>query len=74
MRDIETESTNVTPTRAPAPSLLATLGKRVAGDQEGGTAIEYALIAAGVGVAVAGTVYSLGTVTAGLYQTIASLF
>ena len=71
MLDLETGNTNALPT--PAPSLLATLGKRVAGDQEGGTAIEYALIAAGVGVAVAATVYSLGTTTAGLYQTIANL-
>ncbi|MBX9775054.1 MAG: Flp family type IVb pilin [Xanthobacteraceae bacterium] len=48
--------------------------KRAAGDQEGGTAMKYALIAAGIGAAVAGTVYSLGTFTAGLYQTIAGLF
>ena len=54
-------------------SLIARLGKRVAGDQEGGTAIEYALIAAGIGAAVAATVYSLGTSTAGFYQTIANL-
>jgi Flp pilus assembly pilin Flp len=54
-------------------SLLARLGRRMAGDEEGGTAIEYALIAAGVGAAVAATVYSLGATTAGLYQTIANL-
>jgi Flp pilus assembly pilin Flp len=46
----------------------------LAGDEKGGTAIEYALIAAGIGVAVAATVYGLGTATAGLYQAIASLF
>ena len=34
---------------------------RFAGDTRGATAIEYALIAAGVGAAVAGTVYALGT-------------
>jgi pilus assembly protein Flp/PilA len=54
-------------------SLIARLGRRVAGDQEGGTAIEYALIAAGIGAAVAATVYSLGTSTANLYQAIASM-
>jgi pilus assembly protein Flp/PilA len=54
-------------------SLLARLGRRVAGDEDGGSAIEYALIAAGIGAAVAATVYSLGTSTAGLYQTIANL-
>jgi Flp pilus assembly pilin Flp len=58
---------------ASPPSLIARLGRRVAGNQDGGTAIEYALIAAGIGAAVAATVYSLGTATAGLYQTIASL-
>jgi pilus assembly protein Flp/PilA len=47
--------------------------QRVAGNEDGGTAIEYALIAAGIGVAVAATVYSLGTTTAGLFQSIASL-
>jgi pilus assembly protein Flp/PilA len=50
-----------------------TLSRRAAGDEQGGTAIEYALIAAGIGAAVAATVYSLGTSTAGLYQTIANL-
>jgi Flp pilus assembly pilin Flp len=55
------------------PPLFARLSRRVAGNEDGGTAIEYALIAAGVGAVVAATVYSLGTTTAGLYQSIASL-
>jgi pilus assembly protein Flp/PilA len=54
-------------------STLSAAGRRVASNEAGGTAIEYALIAAGIGVAVAATVYSLGTTTAGLYQTIANL-
>jgi Flp pilus assembly pilin Flp len=54
-------------------STISTAGRRAAGDEEGGTAVKYALIAAGVGVAVAATVYSLGATTAGLYQTIANL-
>jgi pilus assembly protein Flp/PilA len=55
------------------PSRMATLSTRAAGDEEGGTAIEYALIASGIGAAVAATVYSLGTSVANLYQTIANL-
>lgn len=54
-------------------SPVARLGRRAASDEQGGTAIEYALIAAGIGAAVAATVYSLGTSTANLYQTIASM-
>ena len=52
---------------------LAILSRRAAGSEDGATAIEYAMIAAGVGAAVAATVYSLGNTTAGLYQSIASL-
>jgi Flp pilus assembly pilin Flp len=58
---------------SPQQSHAETLRRRVAGNEEGGTAIEYALIAAGIGAAVAATVYSLGVTTAGLYQSIASL-
>ena len=65
MLDVKTQS-KMTDASAPARANLA-------GNEEGGTAIEYALIAAGIGVAVAATVYSLGTTTAGLYQTIANL-
>jgi pilus assembly protein Flp/PilA len=54
-------------------SQVAMLCEHAAGDEAGGTAIEYALIAAGIGAAVAATVYSLGTSTANLYQTIASM-
>ena len=55
------------------PLRVAALGRRAAGSEDGATAIEYAMIAAGVGAAVAATVYSLGATTAGLYQSIASL-
>jgi Flp pilus assembly pilin Flp len=62
------------PSNANTPlSIISTAGRRAARDEDGGTAIKYALIAAGVGVAVAATVYSLGAPTAGLYQTIANL-
>jgi Flp pilus assembly pilin Flp len=55
-------------------SLVRRLSRRVAGNEEGGTAIKYALIAAGIGATVAATVYSLGTTTANLYQSVANLF
>ena len=57
----------------PRMSLIARLSRRAAGNEDGGTAIEYALIAAGIGAAVAATVYSLGTSTANLYQSIANM-
>ena len=47
---------------------LKVLRRRLAADQQGATAIEYALVAAGVGAAVAATVYHLGSTTAGLYS------
>ncbi len=44
-------------------------------DQDGATAIEYAMIAAGVGVAVASTVFGLGTkVQTTLYDKLGSMF
>jgi Flp pilus assembly pilin Flp len=52
---------------------VALLSRRVARGEDGATAIEYAMIAAGVGAVVAATVHSLGATTAGLYQSIASL-
>ena len=43
---------------------IALLSRRVARSEDGATVIEYAMIAAGIGAAVAATVYSLGTTTA----------
>ena len=44
-------------------------------DENGATAIEYALIAAGIGAAIASTVWTLGTeVRANLYDKIAAIF
>lgn len=56
------------------PLDITAVGKRAAGDENGGTAIEYALIAAGIGAAVAATVFSLGLTTTGLYQNVANIF
>jgi pilus assembly protein Flp/PilA len=61
---------------------LATLCSKTAGklremllDESAATAIEYALIAAGVSVAIAATVFSLGTsVRDNLYQKISDAF
>jgi Flp pilus assembly pilin Flp len=53
---------------------LELLRARVIRDEAGATAIEYALIASGVGAAVAATVYSLGSTTHDLYARISSLF
>lgn len=59
-------------------SKLATLRSsfcRFCADESGATAIEYALIAGGVGVTVASSVYALGThVKTGLYEKIAAIF
>ena len=56
------------------PLHLAMLRRRMTKDQDGATAIEYALIASGIGAAVAATVWSLGTTTANFYQSLANLF
>ena len=61
---------------------LATLCSKTAGkfrdmliDESGSTAIEYGMIAAGVGATIAATVYSLGTaVKQQLYDKIAAIF
>ncbi|MGH6767837.1 MAG: Flp family type IVb pilin [Xanthobacteraceae bacterium] len=52
---------------------LALLRARAATNQDGATAIEYALVASGIGAAVAATVWSLGTTTAAFYQSLAAL-
>jgi len=58
--------------------LQAVVARRVAcflADDNGATAIEYALVAGGIAVAVAGTVWGLGsTVNSTLYSKIGSAF
>jgi Flp pilus assembly pilin Flp len=53
---------------------LAMLIQRGAADRSGATAIQYALIAAGIGAVVAATVYSVGTTTESLTPTFSKLF
>lgn len=55
-------------------STMALMRQRLAQDEDGATAIEYALIASGVGAAVAATVWSLGSATNSLYAKIAAIF
>jgi Flp pilus assembly pilin Flp len=43
-------------------------------DEKGATAVEYALMASGIGAAVAATVWSLGNTTGAFYASLASLF
>ena len=40
---------------------LGVLARRFRADESGATAIEYALIAAGIGATIAATVYNMGT-------------
>ena len=55
------------PIIAPATRFIA--------DEQGATAIEYAMIAAGVGVAISATVFNLGSaVKTNLYDKIAAAF
>jgi Flp pilus assembly pilin Flp len=54
--------------------IMTLLRARLAADEQGATAIEYALIASGVGAAVAATVYNLGSTTQGLYSHLSSMF
>jgi pilus assembly protein Flp/PilA len=41
-------------------------------DEEGATAIEYALIAAGISTAIISTVYGLGTKLGSMYESVSS--
>jgi pilus assembly protein Flp/PilA len=46
--------------------------RRFLHDQSGATAIEYAMIASGIAVAIATTIVSLGTSVKGLYTSVAT--
>jgi pilus assembly protein Flp/PilA len=61
-------------TRSLIRSIIIVPYRRLGSDQHGATAIEYALIAAGVGAAVATTVYGLGSTLNGFYASVAALF
>jgi pilus assembly protein Flp/PilA len=62
----------------PHSNLHATLElmrKGIAKDEQGATAIEYALIASGIGAAIAATVWSFGSsLKTNFYDVIAAMF
>ena len=62
------------PARVQLGLALELLRARLVRDEAGATATEYALIASGMGAAVAATVYSLGSTTQGFYSHLSSLF
>jgi pilus assembly protein Flp/PilA len=51
---------------------IGTCFRRFLQDQNGATAIEYAMIASGIAVAIASTVASLGSGVKGLYSSVAT--
>jgi pilus assembly protein Flp/PilA len=62
------------PRKTKLSSTLALLRARLAADEEGATAIEYALMASGIGAAVAAAVWSLGSTTHNFYASLAAMF
>jgi pilus assembly protein Flp/PilA len=52
--------------------LVGTSVRRFVRDESGATAIEYAMIASGIAVAIASTIVSLGTNVKGLYSSVAT--
>lgn len=64
------------PSRKQRPQFAAAaLMRRFVADDGGATAIEYAVVAAGIGVTVATAVYALGNVvSANLYDRLATMF
>ena len=53
---------------------FASTAARFCADESGATAIEYAMIASGVGAFLAGTVYSLGGKVTGLFTSLTGIF
>jgi pilus assembly protein Flp/PilA len=57
--------------KSPKPAIVATL-LRFVRDDRGATAIEYAMIASGIGVAIAAALVNLGSTVKGLYSGVAT--
>ena len=55
-----------------APDTLIKAGRSFICDQSGATAIEYALVASGVAVAIAAVVFGLGTAVQGKFNFVSS--
>ena len=62
------------PKSASLRATVALMRKALPRDEQGATAIEYAMVAAGIGVAIVAAVAKLGTTTAGLYTSVANIF
>jgi pilus assembly protein Flp/PilA len=52
--------------------LMGVSVRRFVRDESGATAIEYAMIASGIAVAIASTIVSLGSSVKGLYSSVAT--
>jgi Flp pilus assembly pilin Flp len=52
---------------------LALMRQRLVKNEEGATAIEYALIASGIGAAIAATVWGFGSALRDVYQKVADI-
>lgn len=57
--------------RRPSSAITASV-LRLLRDETGATAIEYAMIASGVGVVIAATIVSLGSTVKGMYTNVAT--
>ena len=62
------------PTTSKLRATLALMRQRLARDEQGATAIEYAMIAAGIAVAIAAAVSTLGSATNNLFTSVATAF
>ncbi len=62
------------PTKSNLRATVALMRRRLADDEQGATAIEYALVASGIAVAIAAAVTTLGSTTADLFTKVAALF
>jgi pilus assembly protein Flp/PilA len=63
-----------TPMKSNLRTTIALLRRQLAGDQQGATAIEYALVASGIAVAVSAAVFTLGSATSNLFAKVLALF
>jgi Flp pilus assembly pilin Flp len=61
------------PPKTKLSSTLVLLRARLVAEEEGATGIEYALMASGIGTAVAATVWSVGSTTHNLFASLAAM-
>jgi pilus assembly protein Flp/PilA len=55
-----------------APMTIGRLARQFARDEAAATAVEYAIVASGIAVAIAATVMSLGSSVNGLYTSVST--